>query len=51
MAKFLRIAQWNANSLAQHKGEVQPFPQENKIDILLVSEIHFITKSHFQIPQ
>jgi len=25
MAKFLRIAQWNANGLAQHKGEV-PLP-------------------------
>jgi len=22
MAKFLRIAQWNVNGLAQHKGEV-----------------------------
>jgi hypothetical protein len=35
MAKFLRIAQWNANGLAQHKGEVQLFLQQNKIDILL----------------
>jgi len=38
MVKFLRIAQWNANGLAQHKGEVQLFLQQNKIDILLVSE-------------
>ena len=51
MAKFLRIAQWNANGLAQHKGEVQLFLQQNKIDILLVSKTHFITKTHFQIPQ
>jgi exonuclease III len=43
MAKFLRIAQWNANGLAQHKGEVQLFLQQNKIDILLVSETHFTT--------
>jgi len=51
MAKFFWIAQWNANGLAQHKGEVQLFLQQNKIDILLVSETHFITKTHFQIPQ
>jgi len=51
MAKFLRIAQWNVNGLGQHKGEVQLFLQQNKIDILLVSETHFITKTHFQIPQ
>jgi exonuclease III len=51
MAKFLRIAQWNANSLAQLKGEVQLFLQQNKFDILLVSETHFTTKTHFQIPQ
>jgi hypothetical protein len=35
MAKFLRIVQWNANSHAQHEGEVQLFLQQNKIDILL----------------
>ena len=51
MDKFLRIAQWNANGLAQHKDEVQLFLQHNKIDILLVSETHFTTKTHFQIPQ
>ena len=51
MAKFLRIAQWNANGLAQHEGKIQLFLQQNKIDILLVSETDFITKTHFQIPQ
>jgi len=51
MAKFLRIAQWNVNGLAQHKGEVQLFLQQNKIDILLVSETHSIMKTHFKIPQ
>jgi exonuclease III len=50
MAKFLRIAHWNANGLAQHKDEVQLFLQ-HKIDILLVSETHFTTKSHFRILQ
>jgi hypothetical protein len=38
MAEFLRIAQWNANGLAQHKGEVQLFLQQNKIDIILVAK-------------
>jgi exonuclease III len=51
MAKFLRIAQWNANGLAQHKDEVQLFLQQNKIDILLVSETHFTMKIHFRVPQ
>ena len=51
MAKFLRVAQWNANGLAQHKEEVQLFLRHNKIDILLISETHFTTKTHFQIPQ
>ena len=50
MAKFLRVAQWNANGLAQHKDEVQLFLQ-HKIDILLVSETHFTRKTHFRIPQ
>jgi exonuclease III len=44
MAKFLRIALWNANVLAQHKDEIQLFLQHNKIDILLISETHFTTK-------
>jgi exonuclease III len=50
MAKFIRIAQCNANGLAQHKEEVQLFLR-HKIDILLISETHFTTKTHFQIPQ
>ena len=33
------------------KGEVHLFLQQSKIDILLVSETHFPTKVHFQIPQ
>jgi exonuclease III len=45
MAKFLRIALWNANGLAQHKDEILLFLQHNKIDILFISETHFTTKS------
>jgi len=50
MAKFLRIALWNANSLAQHKDEIQLFLQQSKIDIPLINETHFTTKSYFKIP-
>lgn len=51
MAKFIRIALWNANGLLQHKDEVQIFLEHNSIDILLVSETHFTDKSYFNIPQ
>jgi hypothetical protein len=51
MAKYLRIALWNANDLAQHKDEIQLFLQQNIIDILLISEAHFTTKTYFKIPQ
>jgi exonuclease III len=48
MAKFLRIALWNANGLAQRKDEIHPFLQHNKIDILLISETHFTMKTHLK---
>jgi hypothetical protein len=50
MAKFLRIALWNANGIAQHKNEIHLFLQHNKIDMLLISETHVTTKTHFKIP-
>jgi exonuclease III len=46
----LRIAQWNANGLQQHKEEVKLFLKQNLIDILLVSETHFTHKNHYSIP-
>ena len=51
MPEFLRIALWNASDLAQHKDEIQLFLQQNIVDILFISETHFITKSYFKIPQ
>jgi hypothetical protein len=48
MAKFLQIALWSPNGLAQHKDEIQLFLQQNKIDILLINESHFTTKSYFK---
>jgi exonuclease III len=46
----LRIAQWNANGLQQHKKEVKLFLNQNQIDILLISETHLTSKNHFTIP-
>ena len=46
----MRIAQWNANGLQQHKEEVKLFLNQNLIDILLLSETHFTSKNHFTIP-
>jgi hypothetical protein len=50
MAKFLKIALWNANGLLQHKDEIKIFLDHNAIDILLVSETHFTDRSYFRIP-
>lgn len=50
MSKFLRIALWNSNGMCQRKDEIQIFLQENLIDVLLVSETHFTSKSYFKIP-
>jgi len=48
--KILRIAHWNANGLQKHKEEVKLFLSQNKIDIFLVSETHFTSKTYFSIP-
>jgi exonuclease III len=43
--KFLRIAQWNANGLQNHKEELIIFLKQNYIDIVLISETHFTYKT------
>ena len=48
--KFLRIAQWNANGLQNHKEELTIFLKQNYIDILLISETHFTYKNYLRIP-
>jgi exonuclease III len=50
-AKFLRIAQWNANGLHSHKEEIQLFLDQNVIDVMLISETHFTEKNYFHIPR
>lgn len=45
----LRIAAWNANGLSNHAHEVELFIKNNYIDILLVSETHFTSRTFFKI--
>lgn len=45
----LRLAIWNANGLSNHTREVEAFLNLHFIDILLVSETHFTSRSHFKI--
>lgn len=45
MAGSIRIATWNANSLRQHLAELEIFLVEQKIDICLISETHFTSRS------
>jgi hypothetical protein len=51
MAKFIKIALLNANGLAKHTDEIEPFLDYSAIDILLVSETHFTDRSYFRLPQ
>lgn len=51
MAKYIRIAQWNANGLLKHKEEIKIFLETNFIDVLLISETHFTNRSYFNIPK
>ena len=47
--KPMRLALWNANSLAQHKFELELFLKQQQIDILLISETHFTDKNYLKI--
>jgi len=48
--KTIRIAEWNANGLLHHKLELIQFLQDNKIDVLLVSETHCTIRTVLKIP-
>ena len=50
MATQLKIVLWNANGLAQHVDEVKNYIQNQKLDIMLISETHFTKQSYFEIP-
>jgi hypothetical protein len=49
MAKFLRVTQWNANGLLNHQEEIKIFLNINATDILLISKIHFTSRSYLNI--
>ena len=46
----MKIAAWNLNGLQQRALEIKTFIYNNNIDIPLVSETHFTTKSYLKIP-
>jgi hypothetical protein len=41
---------WNTNGLAQHAEEVKTYIQNQEVDVMLISETHFTTKSYIKIP-
>lgn len=45
----LRIAIWNANGLSNHIREIEVFLNMHYIDIILISETHFTSRSYFNI--
>ena len=47
----LKIVLWNANGLAQHTVEVKAYLQTQNVDIMLISETHFTTRSYIKIPK
>jgi exonuclease III len=48
--RSLRIDEWNANGLSNHKLELMQFLQDNTIDVLLVSETYFTDRTVLKIP-
>jgi exonuclease III len=51
MAKFLKLAVWDANGLIQHRDELKTFLYTHDIDVMLISETNFTEKSHIRIPK
>jgi exonuclease III len=51
MAKFLKLAVWNANGLIKHRDELKMFRYTHDIDVMLICETHFTEKSYIRIPQ
>jgi hypothetical protein len=49
MAKFLQLALWNANSLTYHTEKLKIFIYIHNIDVMLISETHFIEKSYLKL--
>jgi hypothetical protein len=47
MAKFLKLALWNANG---RTDELKTFIFIHNIDVMLISETHFTEKSYLKLP-
>jgi len=47
---LLKMSIWNANGLCNHGLELISFLQTRQIDIMLISETHYTSKSHIKIP-
>lgn len=45
----LKIVQWNANGVSQHKLEIETFLNRHSIDIMLISETHLTSKNNFKM--
>jgi hypothetical protein len=50
MAKFLKLAVWDANGLIQHRDELKMFLYTLPIYVMLNSETHFTEESYINIP-
>jgi exonuclease III len=48
--RIIRIVEWNANGLLNHKLELKQILQDNTTDVLLVSETHFTDRTVLKIP-
>ncbi|KAL6416784.1 hypothetical protein ACFW04_013891 [Cataglyphis niger] len=51
MNKLLKIGIWNANGLSNHIQELKHFANDYEIDIIMISEIHFTSKSYVSVPR
>jgi exonuclease III len=51
MAAAMRIALWNANGLSSRRMELQTFLDMHKINIALISETHFTSRTVFRLPR
>lgn len=49
MGFYYKIVIWNANGLTNHIQEIKTFLYTNDIDILLISETHFTSRSYIKI--
>lgn len=50
MAYSLKLALWNANGLLQHSEELKIFLRTKNLDVILISETHFNSRSYLSVP-